>query len=179
MTGSEYLIHELARITGVSVRTIRFYIDEGVLPESQSGRGKYKTYSEEYVDRLNLIGCLKRMHLPLAEIVSRVAPLTRQQVLQELKDIPEQFREDSTRDSRQDTLPGFEDKDRTRVFQEYFHKKHPGQFEDAPHSLMDGEVWERVALATGIELWVKRPPDPGILRKINQVIAYARRILKD
>ncbi|HZW02420.1 MAG TPA: MerR family transcriptional regulator, partial [Anaerolineaceae bacterium] len=58
MNSSDYLIHELADLAGVSIRTIRYYINEGLLP-APDARGRYSTYREEYLDRLRLIRKLK------------------------------------------------------------------------------------------------------------------------
>ena len=57
MVDSDYQINELAKRAGVSVRTIRFYIDEGLLP-APTNRGRYSTYTDEYLDRLELIRML-------------------------------------------------------------------------------------------------------------------------
>lgn len=67
MTAEEYLIGELANKTGVSVRTIRYYISEGLLPSPQS-RGRYTIYDEEYIDRIATIKRLKEAFLPIKEI---------------------------------------------------------------------------------------------------------------
>jgi DNA-binding transcriptional MerR regulator len=67
MAAEEFLIGELANKTGVSVRTIRFYISEGLLPSPQS-RGRYTVYDEEYIGRIELIKRLKEAFLPIKEI---------------------------------------------------------------------------------------------------------------
>ena len=58
MTTEELLIHELAARAGISVRTIRYYIEEGLLPQP-SYQGKYSYYTLNYLDRLELIRRLK------------------------------------------------------------------------------------------------------------------------
>src|SRR6516164_9391717 len=60
-------IDELAGLAGVPVRTVRFYIAEGLLPGA-STRGKGPSYTQEHLDRLQLIRLLVVRHLPLAEI---------------------------------------------------------------------------------------------------------------
>lgn len=72
MVDSDYQINELAKRAGVSVRTIRFYIDEGLLP-APTNRGRYSTYTDEYLDRLELIRMLKDRFLPLKRIRGQVA----------------------------------------------------------------------------------------------------------
>src|SRR5690242_16892572 len=59
-------IEELAERVNVPVRTIRFYISEGLLP-GPGTRGKGTTYGEEHLLRLQLIRRLAEQHVPLAE----------------------------------------------------------------------------------------------------------------
>ncbi len=79
MTESDYQIHELADKAGVSVRTIRFYIKEGLLPSPQV-RGRYAGYSDDYLERLELIRLLKDQFLPLREIRVRTQGLSQEEV---------------------------------------------------------------------------------------------------
>ena len=74
MTEDELLIHELAEKTGVSSRTVRYYIIEGLLPEPNR-QGKYNLFNQCYVERLKLIQCMKDAFLPLKEIRRIISPL--------------------------------------------------------------------------------------------------------
>lgn len=65
---------ELSARADVSVRTIRFYIQQGLLPSPES-RGPGAHYTAEHLDRLRLIKRLQREHLPLAEIRRRLEGL--------------------------------------------------------------------------------------------------------
>lgn len=67
MSEEQYLISELAEKAGVSVRTIRYYISEGLLP-SPDVRGRYSYYDESYLKRLEMIRRLKDTHMPIREI---------------------------------------------------------------------------------------------------------------
>ena len=80
------LIGELAERAGVSVRTIRYYIEEGLLP-SPRVQGKYTVYDEEYIERIQLIRYLKDNYLPLREIRSMLEKLN----AQEIKALLEQY----------------------------------------------------------------------------------------
>lgn len=66
---------ELIARAGVSARTVRYYIQQGLLPAPQS-RGPGAHYSHEHLHRLYLIRRLQREHLPLAEIRRRLDELT-------------------------------------------------------------------------------------------------------
>lgn len=72
-------IDELAVQADVPVRTIRFYIAEGLLPGA-STRGKGASYTHEHLDRLQLIRLLVVRHLPLAEIHALVTRLPASEV---------------------------------------------------------------------------------------------------
>jgi DNA-binding transcriptional MerR regulator len=79
MLDDQLLISELAERAGVSVRTIRFYISEGLLPPPQA-RGRYSVYDEEYLTRIELIKRLKGAYLPLKEIRRIVESLSREEI---------------------------------------------------------------------------------------------------
>src|SRR3989304_7048216 len=78
-TAEDLLIHELADQAGVSVRTIRYYISQGLLPAPEP-KGRYATFNEDYRLRLELIRRLKEAFLPLKEIRDRIAGLDPAQV---------------------------------------------------------------------------------------------------
>ncbi len=62
-----YSIGELSRRTGLSVKTIRFYSDQGVVPSTRSPAG-YRQYDAEALARLELVRTLRDLGLPLATI---------------------------------------------------------------------------------------------------------------
>ena len=65
---------ELTEAADVSVRTVRYYIGEGLLPPPE-GAGPGSAYSTGHLDRLRLIQRLKAAYLPLKEIRRRLAGL--------------------------------------------------------------------------------------------------------
>src|SRR5690242_13714565 len=58
---------ELAELTGISERTIRYYIQFGLLP-SPKGAGPKVRYGRGHLGRLRLIRMLQDRHLPLSAI---------------------------------------------------------------------------------------------------------------
>lgn len=76
---TEFNLEELAERAGVPVRTVRFYIAEGLLTGPR-GRGTAATYSEGHLARLRLIRLLVEQRVPLAEIRERLAGLTEAEV---------------------------------------------------------------------------------------------------
>ena len=65
---------ELCDLAGVTPRTVRYYIQQGLLP-SPGARGPGARYDEEHLQRLHLIRRLQKEHLPLAEIRRRLESL--------------------------------------------------------------------------------------------------------
>jgi DNA-binding transcriptional MerR regulator len=63
----QYTLQELADSAGVSIRTIRYYIGEGLLPGPE-GAGPQSHYTESHAKRLQVIALLKDRFLPLKEI---------------------------------------------------------------------------------------------------------------
>lgn len=61
-------IGELSRRTGVSVKTLRFYSDEGLLPPCGRSRSGYRLYTEEHVFRIDLIRTLREAGVGLEEV---------------------------------------------------------------------------------------------------------------
>ncbi|MFJ9631252.1 MerR family transcriptional regulator [Streptomyces sp. NPDC101175] len=67
--GTELLtIGELARATGLTVRTIRYWSDEGVLPPATRSAGGYRLYDAEGAARLELIRTLRELGLGLDDV---------------------------------------------------------------------------------------------------------------
>lgn len=73
MTGRSYTIGEAARLSGVSVRTLRYYSDEGLLPPAARTEGGYRVYTDADLVRLDLIRTLRRAGCGLDEIRSVLA----------------------------------------------------------------------------------------------------------
>ncbi|NRQ39615.1 MerR family transcriptional regulator [Nonomuraea sp. NN258] len=65
-----YSIGRLAELTGIPVKTIRFYSDEGVLPAPARTPAGYRRYGEEHRVRLELVRVLRELGVDLATIRS-------------------------------------------------------------------------------------------------------------
>lgn len=71
-------IQELAKRAAVTTRTIRYYVEQGVLPPPE--RGRPAEYTDEHVRLLDLVRRLKEQYLPLEEIRDMLQRLTPEQV---------------------------------------------------------------------------------------------------
>lgn len=69
----EYTVGELARLSGVSPRTIRFYGEAGLLLPARVGENGYRAYGAAEVDRLQEILILRALGMKLARIAEILA----------------------------------------------------------------------------------------------------------
>jgi len=69
MLENNYSLKDLADATGIEERTVRSYIERGLLPGAQA-RGRAATYSNEHLSRLQVIRSLRRArpNIGLSEI---------------------------------------------------------------------------------------------------------------
>ncbi|MGI5522707.1 MerR family transcriptional regulator [Micromonospora sp. CA-259024] len=75
---TRHTIGELARRTGLSVKTIRYYADRGIVPPTDRSPAGYRRYGPEAVARLELVRTLRDLGVDLAAIrrvVDREVPL--------------------------------------------------------------------------------------------------------
>jgi DNA-binding transcriptional MerR regulator len=75
VSGERYSIDQLSAETGISPRTIRYYITEGMIPPAH-GRGASATYDRRHLLRLRLIVELKNEFKPLETIKRELDALT-------------------------------------------------------------------------------------------------------
>jgi DNA-binding transcriptional MerR regulator len=68
MDEKKYTIKELCELTGYSVRTIRYYIQEGLL-EPPAGRGRGGFYFNSHLDQLNKIKALQEKGMKLNSMI--------------------------------------------------------------------------------------------------------------
>ena len=68
MTQRTYSIGEAARLSGISVRKLRFYSDQGLLPPAGRTASGYRVFTDGELVRLDLIRCLRDAGLGLDAI---------------------------------------------------------------------------------------------------------------
>jgi len=72
-----YTIRQICEKTGLSAHTLRYYEKEGLLSHISRSKGGIRQYSEEDLESLGLICCLKNTGMPLQEI-ARFVRLTQE-----------------------------------------------------------------------------------------------------
>jgi DNA-binding transcriptional MerR regulator len=149
---------ELADRAGVSIRTVRYYIQQGVLQEPEA-RGPGAHYSEEHLERLLLIKRLQKEHLPLAEIRKAIE-----------SGAAEGIAPKSARDYIRSVLG------KPRLEQVAEASSLYGPPEEIPPTRSQ---WERVTLAPDIELHIRRPLPRVVNKQVERLIDIARDIFQE
>ncbi len=70
-----YTIQDVSEKTGLSAHTLRYYEKEGLITGVERSRGGFRQYTDEDLEALGLICCLKNTGMPLQEI-ARFVELT-------------------------------------------------------------------------------------------------------
>jgi len=165
-----YDLAGLCEAADVTVRTVRYYIQQGLLP-GPSARGPNARYGTGHLDRLRLIRRLQAEDAPLAKI---------RLMLEELDD-----------QAVRHMLAAGEPRSRTSAL-DYIHALRGGAMllsepaqawsRPAPHApaapdqraATSRSQWERIVLLPDVELHVRRPLTRQHHRKVDKLIELAR-----
>lgn len=199
MTSEELLIHELAERAKTSVRTIRYYIKEGLLPQP-SYQGKYSYYTPNYLDRLELIRRLKESYLPLREIREIMNSLNDGEVQKRLSELSMSSPKFSAAQmpAQPSAKPGakaleyinrlMEDQSRQRLkgtadqtqpalaYRNEASLPSRSSSPDVSSAIPEDESWQRISLAPGVELHLRKPMDSAIQIQVQQILDFAKRV---
>jgi DNA-binding transcriptional MerR regulator len=156
-------IQELADRAGLTVRTVRFYQSEGLLP-APGTRGKASRYGQAELQRLLLIKGLQERRLTLAEVRARVATLDDEGVAQQLA-LLGAGRSSAAAYARS-----------VRLGRSPIADPGAGTPGDAAPTTT---TWDRIALSPLIELHVRRPLSQPEQKLIEKLVALARKTLTD
>jgi DNA-binding transcriptional MerR regulator len=171
---------QLAERADVSQRTVRYYIQQGLLP-SPEARGPGAHYGPEHLDRLHLIRRLQREHLPLAEIRRRLEALSAKEIRALLAKKPERPKEDAAAYVRQVLSQGGATVDsaarRHGVLGHAASSRIPSVAEGQKPGARS--QWDRVELAPDVELHVRRPLTREQNRQVERLMEAARNIFEE
>ena len=164
-----YDLNELCTQADVTVRTVRYYIQQGLLPAPEA-QGPATRYGQAHLDRLLLIRELQKEHQPLAEIRARLEKLGDEDV-RRLLSIPAK-RPSSAVDYVRSVLGGSGKMVPPR----------PAQPSPSPALRTASPVksqWERIALAPDVELHVRRPLTREANRRVERLLDVARPMFQE
>jgi DNA-binding transcriptional MerR regulator len=200
-------IQELANEAGVTTRTIRYYVEQGVLPPPD--RGRPAEYTGEHVYLLDLIRQLKEQFLPLEEIRDMMQRLTTEQLQEIIAAAPHKKKETRTLSSAADYIagvlragstrqqmkeaapapPAFAQASATQAMPPAsapLARPAPSQARKAPATRQDQAAyidqpatWQRVTLAPGIELHYAQSGDAHHTETVARLLDAARHILDE
>lgn len=176
----EYSLIELAKLADVTPRTIRYYIEQGLLaaPEPE---GPKTRYTDEHLARLLAIKRLQAAHLPLAEI------------RQQLRSVPAEQLTTLGGSSSPTASPGaaidyIRDVLGTPVAPARAAQSVPPQAAPVPAPLPTGpqpesettrSQWERISLDPDVELHVRRPLTRQNTKRVERLITIARQLFEE
>ncbi len=197
-----YSLTELADLAGVTPRTVRYYLAQGLLPSvGQAGPGS--KYGADHLMRLRLIRRLQAEHLPLAEIRRRLEGLTDPEIAA-LTAADEPPPTDSALEYLRTVLAG-----PSRVAPRLAAAPAPAAGLAAQPLMMrmaldetpplplasasatsnvpvtagppplERSQWERIALAPDIELHIRRPLTRTQQKGIDRLVTIARELLEE
>src|SRR6476620_4636708 len=139
---ADYTLQELADEAGVTPRTIRYYIAQGLLASPGAGSGA--RYSDAQLERLKLIRQLQRNHLPLAEIRKQ---LTGQSAVDDIRSVM----------APPVPMAAVAMSSAPSLRQSPARLVGPPVRQPSPNQEPDRSQWDRVSLSPDVELHVRRP----------------------
>ncbi len=148
MPRESFKLQELADAAGVTPRSVRYYIAQGLLP-SPGRLGAGTRYGREHLDRLILIRQLQDQGLSLAQIRDRLEP---------------------------DPSPALADANWARLEppMAMLRATRAGPMAPAPASA-SRTVWERLSLAPNVELHIRRPHDERTRQLVQEIRSLVER----
>lgn len=201
----ELTLEDLVNISGLPLRTVRFYIQEGLLPGPDS-RGKNARYTKEHLKRLEWIQRLKEHHRPLREIrilLNNMTPNEIKALLEGqdmMQDFLSNFDENGGDTSSSSTnglsaleyIRGIEGK-LPNIQENTDKQRSPEVHQTATVSLSAGnqdkwrslspqhfpESWQKIIIRDGIEINIKMPISSEDEIRINELITLSRQIFKN
>jgi DNA-binding transcriptional MerR regulator len=199
----ELTIEDLAEESGLSLRTIRYYMQEGLLPGPDTA-GKYASYSQTHLDHLAMIQRLKALHLPLKEIRHLIENMTEvdmhrileyqdafQLDLGKHRSRTEESRSPGSKSSALDYIRELEERQvRYRSLADSPAPKQSINLErrglmqtNQPNNAgslpeVEKESWTKIILQDDVELSIREKPGEKYQREIGELIRFAENLFK-
>lgn len=186
---ARYTLTELADLAGVTPRTVRYYLGQGLLPAvGVSGPGA--KYDDSHLARLRLIRRLQREHQPLAEIRRQLGSLDDAAVMAIAGEPTAPPPSDSAIDYiRRVTAP-------TQVVRELSRPQYlrsapidipapsapaAPAYDLAPEPMprIERSQWERISLGPDVELHLRRPLPRSTAKRVDRLVEIARDLLEE
>jgi DNA-binding transcriptional MerR regulator len=198
-TEPRYTLTELADLAGVTSRTIRYYLSQGLLPSNATG-GPGAKYDDAHLARLRLIKRFQRDHQPLAEIRRHLEGLDDDAVLRLAEEAPVPVADSALEYIRRVTAPRPALSEAPARYDAHDPPDLPGppyrllatkQMLPAPSApaapaddippehRLERSQWERVSLGPDVELHIRRPLPRSVAKRVDRLISIARDLLEE
>jgi len=189
ISSKRYSIADLAALADVTVRTIRYYQTEGLL-DAPGTPGPGPKYDDRDLARLRLIRRLQLEHLPLAEIRRRLSQLPDEAIegLASQEPGPDAAPTDSALDYIRRVLEPAPLAAAPPPFTRSLARRVSAPGPDAPPVSSpptpeprspERSQWERITLATDVELHVRRPLPRPLAKQVDRLVSIARDLLEE
>ena len=190
---ARYTLTDLADLAGVTPRTVRYYLAQGLLP-AVGVAGPGAKYDDRHLARLRLIKRLQREHQPLAEIRRRLESLDDTDVLALMETAPEPPTDSALDYIRRvtGTPPAMAAALPANVLFRRSVADAPATYlraTPAPMPARDASTevhtgpqrsqWERIDLGPDVELHIRRPLTRSTAKRVDRLIEIARDLLQE
>jgi DNA-binding transcriptional MerR regulator len=173
-------LNDLCQESGVTARTVRYYVQQGLLRSPGLGAGA--RYGDGHLARLRLIRRLQAEHLPLAEIRRRLETLDDDavQALVDASPSPAGAPVNSAVEYVRGVLGGSSPigpaAPPPSVPSVLSPSRRPGPVPRP--AVADRAQWERIALTTDIEVHVRRPLSREDNRRLERLLEKAQELFR-
>ena len=184
---ARYNLTELADLAGVTPRTVRYYLSQGLLPAVGTA-GPGAKYDDVHLARLRLIRRLQREHQPLAEIRRYLARLEDDAALALEADAPAEPHDSALDYIRRVLSPrGVAEPAvayMTAAPQALAAMPAPTEpavpVVDAPgEPRIERSQWERVVVSPDVEIHIRRPLARATAKRVDRLLSIARDLLEE
>lgn len=201
---TELTLEDLAKLSKMSIRTLRYYIQEGLLPGPDT-RGKFASYSREHLARIKMIKRLKDKYLPLQQIKQLLDNMSEDDIHQMMQyqdelypgmnqarfEISQEVSSPETASNALDYIRALEqehglmqsvNEPKTSVIRspnkEFFLNEKLGPYQSPPSSRVRRESWRKIIFLDGLELHVSSAREKEFKAEIQQLIEFTRNLLE-
>lgn len=190
--GPTYTLDELCNLGDVTVRTVRYYISEGLLPPP-IGHGISARYTQDHRDRLAVIGAMKERFLPLREIRRSLDAMSSRDIRETAEIVRQQAgttADDAIASSPMLQAPEPEPPARNAIREpssaanyiaDVLERDHPPRRLAVrfppPAPEPEATTWRRVPITADAELLIEEDTYTRRREQIDSLVAWAQRIL--
>ena len=186
---ARYNLTELADLAGVTPRTVRYYLSQGLL-QAVGTAGPGAKYDDGHLARLQVIRRLQREHQPLAEIRRQLELLDDAQI-RDLAEPPAPEPGDSALEYIRRILSSpatAESPAPSALASRAMPAGLPPIAPTAPAApasdvstepRVERSQWERIALTPDVEIHIRRPLPRSTAKRVDRLVSIARDLLEE